>query len=175
MEKPSIRLPLHRLLLGHGLFCTPHRMDLYPMGLRRLVHRALRGCNLHLYLGPPVAPGYLGHAFILPVKTRAYCIIFLLHFNQNYTYVRGQASSWRILRVTKESRADLTPVRSDYCLFSTSSTTWRTSGKHHFPFGFLMPQSHLPAFFSAAIFSIVRDLPLLTKSCWMPSRVYPKQ
>jgi hypothetical protein len=43
--------------------------------------------------------------------------------------------------------------------FAALSTTWRTSPRHHRFLGFLMAQSHLPAFFSDAIFSRMVDRP----------------
>jgi hypothetical protein len=55
------------------------------------------------------------------------------------------------------------------------STTWRTSAKHHLPFGFLLAQSQPPTFFSAAIFSMINDRPVLMKSCSISFTVYPKQ
>ena len=55
------------------------------------------------------------------------------------------------------------------------SATWRTSAKHHLPFGFLFTQSQPPAFFSAAIFSMIKDRSFLTKSCSISFTVYPKQ
>ena len=55
------------------------------------------------------------------------------------------------------------------------STTRRTSDRHHLPFGFLVAQSQPPAFFSAAIFSIIRDRPFFVKSCSISSLVYSKQ
>jgi hypothetical protein len=55
------------------------------------------------------------------------------------------------------------------------STTWRTSAKHHLPFGFLLAQSQPPTFFSAVIFSMTNDRPVLMKSCSISFTVYPKQ
>lgn len=55
------------------------------------------------------------------------------------------------------------------------STTWRTSAKHHLPFGFLLAQSQPPIFFSAAIFFMITDRSFLMKSCSISSAVYPKQ
>ena len=55
------------------------------------------------------------------------------------------------------------------------STTWRTSAKHHLPLGFLFTQSQQPAFFSAAIFSMIKDRSFLIKSCSISFTVYPKQ
>jgi hypothetical protein len=37
------------------------------------------------------------------------------------------------------------------------ATTWRTSPKHHLPFGFLIEHRQLPRFFSVWIFSIMVD------------------
>jgi hypothetical protein len=55
------------------------------------------------------------------------------------------------------------------------STTWRTSGRHHLPLGFLVVHGHDPIFFAAFIFSIIIERPCLMKSCRMSSLVYLKQ
>jgi hypothetical protein len=55
------------------------------------------------------------------------------------------------------------------------STTWWTSAKHHFPFGFLFAHWQFPNFFSVEIFSIIRERPLLRKSFSISAFVYSKQ
>jgi hypothetical protein len=47
-------------------------------------------------------------------------------------------------------------------LFAALSTTWRTSPRHQRFLGFLMVQSHPPAFFADAIFSRMMDRPFST-------------
>jgi len=49
-------------------------------------------------------------------------------------------------------------------IFAAPSTTWRTSARHQRFLGFLMAQSHPPAFFSDAIFSRMMDRLFFTKS-----------
>ena len=51
------------------------------------------------------------------------------------------------------------PITSIEHLPFNLSTTWRTSPKHHFPFGFSVAHLQLPNFFSLWIFLSIVDLP----------------
>lgn len=54
-------------------------------------------------------------------------------------------------------------------------TTWRTSAKHHLPFGLVDSQVHFPFFFSFIMRAIIVEWPCAEKSFSRSSAVYLKQ
>jgi len=108
------------------------------------------------------------------------------HFVQDYQlssssvvvarFTNGEQTDWKNLQLVWE----LVPDHDAFMVYIqeetkpfliTSSTTRRTSERHHEPFGFLLAQSQLPAFFSAMIFSIIRERPFSSRSLRISSAV----
>jgi hypothetical protein len=92
----------------------------------------------------------------------------------------GEQADWKNLQLVWELVLDhdafMVYVQEEIKPFLiTSSTIRRTSERHHEPFGFLLAQSQFPAFFSAMIFSIIRERPFSSTSRRISSAVQPKQ
>jgi hypothetical protein len=106
------------------------------------------------------------------------------HFVQDYQlsassvvvvrFNKGEQTDWKNLQLVWELVPDhdafMVYVQEETKAFLiSSSTTRRTSERHHKPFGFLSAQSQLPALFSTMIFSIIRERPFSSISLRMSS------